>query len=176
MSKFALLVIDVQQALIDFGPFNQNQLVESIQTLLETARQNQVPVIFVRHNEPGSELEPETEPWQIFKEIGPIENEPIIDKFYSSSFHKTQLHSLLQSIGITDLVTVGMQVEYCVDATIKSAFDLGYQVHLPEGGQSTFDNPLFSASDLIHFYTRDIWHGRFGNMVSMEDAKTLLKA
>jgi len=176
MAKFALLVIDVQQALIDFGPYQQDQLVESIQSLLETARQNQVPVIYVRHNEPGSEFEPGADGWQIYHEVAPIENEPIVDKFYNSAFHKTQLHNLLQSMSITDLVLVGMQVEYCVDASIKSAFDLGYRVHLPEGCQSTFDNHLFSASDLIEFYTNDIWHGRFGNTLSLDDAKMLLKA
>lgn len=96
------------------------------------------PVIYVRHNAPGSEFEPGKDEWQIFEAISPLEDEPIIDKFYTSAFHKTQLDSLLKSLDVSGIISVGMQVEYCVDTTIRSAFDLGYQVYLPKDGQSTY--------------------------------------
>ena len=34
---------------------------------------------------------------------------------------------------------VGLQTEFCLDATVESAFDRGYKVYLPHGTNSTFD-------------------------------------
>ena len=45
---------------------------------------------------------------------------------YNSAFKNTNLDAYLKSQGIQDLIIVGMQSEYCIDTSIKVAFELGY--------------------------------------------------
>ena len=62
----------------------------------------------------------------------------------------------------------GMQTEYCVDSTIKAAFELGYAITVPFGCTSTYDNRLFHAPDLITYYERYIWNGNLAQGEPME--------
>ncbi|WP_257616446.1 isochorismatase family protein [Streptococcus parauberis] len=100
--------------------------------------------------------------------MSPQKDEKIIDKTFNSAFKKTDLKEYIDNQAIIQLVIVGMQTEYCIDATVKSAFDLDIPVILPIGLTSTFDNLLMSAQTLIAHYS-DIWQGRFAQLLSLED-------
>lgn len=56
----------------------------------------------------------------------------------SSGFVDTDLHGLLQAAGSTHLVIVGMITNTCVEATARSAVDLGYHVTLVEDAVAAF--------------------------------------
>ncbi len=62
-------------------------------------------------------------------------------------------------------MVAGLQTEYCIDATVKSAFERGFQVLLPKGGITTFDNGGFSAAQINRFYYENIWRGRYGEIL-----------
>lgn len=59
-----------------------------------------------------------------------------------------------------------MQTEYCIDATCKSALERGYQVILPKGGTTTYDNDFLSAEMLCRYYEEKIWNGRFASVLA----------
>jgi nicotinamidase-related amidase len=44
---------------------------------------------------------------------------------------------VLQQLGISKLVIVGMQIEFCVDTTCRRAFSIGYETILVEDAHST---------------------------------------
>lgn len=175
MSKVALMVVDVQTALVNGHPYNEQKVIRNIQSLLSAARENRQEVIYVRHDDgKGTELEYGTDGWQIYAAVAPNKNEKIFEKHYNSAFHKTELKSYLESKGIDTLLLTGMQTEYCIDATLKSAFDGGYTVIVPEETNTTFDNEYLPGDKLYRFYNEKIWNRRFANVIPMEGALKIL--
>ncbi len=171
MKDVALLVVDVQKMLIDSHPYREKELLEEIRTLAGRAREKGVEVIYVRHNEDEEGgLKPNTPAWQVHSAVAPVEGEKIFDKRFSSAFKNTGLDEYLHEKGIKTLVVCGMQTEYCIDATIKSAFDRDYKVYMPAGGSTTFDNRLATGDKLVAFYEKAIWDGRFADVIPLEEA------
>lgn len=168
--NFALLIVDVQTNLILAQPYRKEELICKIQQLLKVGRSHSTDIIYVRHDDgKGSELEKGTLGWQIYSEIAPAADEQIIDKNYNSAFKDTSLQVYLQSRAITDLIIVGLQTEYCIDATIKAAFELGYSIHIPRQMTTTFDNDYLSAHDLIDYFETKIWDKRYASVCSFEE-------
>jgi nicotinamidase-related amidase len=77
--------------------------------------------ILVR-GEPGHDIVPE---------LYPRAGEPVVDKPGKGSFHATDLHQLLQSKGIADLIVCGVTTEVCVHTTVREANDRGYRCVVP---------------------------------------------
>jgi nicotinamidase-related amidase len=170
MSNIVLMVVDVQNALINEQPYNEQKVIENIKKLILTARGNKKEVLYVRHDDgKGTELEQGTDGWQIYNDIAPNDSELIFEKQYNSAFHKTGLREYLQSKEIDTIVLVGLQTEYCIDATLKSAFDYGYKIIIPEETNTTFDNEYLSGDRLYEFYNYKIWNKRFANVLSVDD-------
>jgi nicotinamidase-related amidase len=171
MKDIALLVVDVQQGLIDSHPYRENELLEEIRMLINRARSSGTPVIYVRHNEDDQDgLFLGSPDWQVHPAVAPAEGEMIFDKRYSSAFKNTALDEYLRGKGIKTLMICGMQTEYCIDATIKSAFDRDYKVFMPEGGSTTYDNHLATGDKLVAFYEKSIWDGRFADVLPLDEA------
>lgn len=176
MKNTALLVVDVQNALVKDKPYDIDKVINNIKNLIDTCRENNVEVIYIQHNdEPGGDLEPQSTGWEIYKEIRPDKNEKIINKIYNSAFKETHLKEYLEIKGINTLIITGMQTEYCIDASIKAAFEYGFKLIIPEKANTTFDNGSIPAEELYKFYNYRIWEDRFGKVVSIQDIITKLK-
>ena len=68
-----------------------------------------------------------------------------------------------------------MQTNFCIDATVKSAFERGYDVILPEGTNSTFDNPYMTGKTTYEYYMNEVWPDLFADCVSMDEALELIQ-
>jgi nicotinamidase-related amidase len=176
VKDIALMVVDVQQMLIDSHPYREAELLHEIRVLIDHARANGVEVVYVRHNEDDPKgLLLGSPAWQVHAAIAPESGEKIFDKRYSSAFKDTGLDEYLRGKGIKTLVIAGMQTEYCIDATIKSAFERGYELYMPEGGSTTYNNKLATADRLVSYYEKDIWNHRFADVISLDEALSKLK-
>lgn len=175
MDNIILMVVDVQNALVKAHPYNEQRVIENIKKLILTARDNDKEVIYVRHDDGyGTELEQGSNGWQIYNDIAPNSDELVIEKQYNSAFFKTELREYLISKEIDIIILVGLQTEYCMDATCKSAFDYGYKIIIPEETNTTFDNEYLSADKLYKFYNYKIWNKRFANVLSIDDVIKIL--
>lgn len=175
MSNIVLMVVDMQNALIKKHPYNEQKVIENVNKLILTARGNKKDVLYVRHNDgKGTELEQGTDGWQIYDDIAPNSSEVVVEKEYNSAFHKTGLKEHLESKEIDTIILVGLQTEYCIDATLKSAFDYGYKIIIPKETNTTLDNEYLSGEKLFEFYNYKIWNKRFANVLSMEDVIKVL--
>ncbi|MBY0597583.1 cysteine hydrolase family protein [Bacillus bingmayongensis] len=168
--KKSLLVIDVQEGMYTAGMpvHNGQKLIETLKELIQQCRANHIPVIYVQHNGPkGHPLEKGKPGWSIHSAIASKENEVIIEKETPDSFYKTNLGEVLQNEGIEHVLITGMQTEYCVDTTTRSAFSEGYKVTLIRDAHSTFDSEQLCAEDIIAHHNTVL--GWFAEIIDLKD-------
>jgi len=158
-SDTALVIIDVQMGMFDEDEpvHNGEQLLQTLSGLIDKARQTDVPVVYVQHND--SQFVEGGLSWPIHQSIAPQAGEVVVQKRTPDSFHETILQDELEKMGVKKLVIGGIQTEYCVDTTSRRAYTLGYDVTLVENGHSTWDNRHISAEQVIahHNNTLDGW-------------------
>jgi nicotinamidase-related amidase len=152
----ALLVIDVQNGVVE-GAVERDRVVANINTLVDKARQDGVPVVWVQHNDTG--LQRETESWQIVPELKRDETEPLVEKQYGDSFEDTNLESVLAERGIGRLVIVGAQTDMCIRSTLHGAFARGYDATLVSDAHTTEDLSQWGAPppDQVIAHTNLYW-------------------
>ncbi len=166
----ALVIIDMQTAALEGRPYNEKAVVENIKKLAAACREKRIPVVYIRHDGGiGDELEKGSDGWQIYKEIAPAAQDIIIDKQYNSAFRKTELKEYLNSIGAKDIIICGMQTEYCIDVSVKVAFEYEYNVTIPRKATTTFDSAFAGGKELSEYYEDKIWNGRYAKVVPAED-------
>ena len=157
MSKdTALLVIDVQQGLIDEGAYQADTLLANVNRLTEQARNANVPVIYVQHDagDPRDSLHPSNPGHEIVKSIAPHQGEMVLHKNTASAFESSPIQQKLEAMGIHKLVVTGMQTDECVNATTRSAVQLGYDVTLVSDTHTTWDGG--KAQQIIDDHNRDL--------------------
>lgn len=143
--KQALIIVDVQNDYFTGGKmelWEMEQACLNVQHLLQHFRTGQMPVIFIQHlavKPNASFFIPETFGCEIHESIQPNAKETIIVKHYPNSFRETNLHELLQSHKIHDLVICGAMSHMCIDTTTRAAFDLGYNCTLISDACATRD-------------------------------------
>ncbi len=175
MENAVLLVVDVQTCLIKEHPFNELHVLANIQKLLGAAREHGLEVIYVRHeDEEGGALERGSEGWEIYSDIAPVAGEKIFDKRFNSAFLKTGLKEYLIDKKVDTIILVGLQTEYCIDATCKAAFEHGLRILIPEETNTTFDNEFLSGEKLYEYYNYKIWNHRFAQIIPMEEVIALI--
>lgn len=145
--KTALVVIDMQQSLMDDGPWKADELVANVNGLVDAARTAGAPVIFItdRRVEPDPGLYPG---------LKASDSDLRIEKGYCNSFLETSLDDELKARGIQRLVVAGMQTDYCIDTSCRSAASHGYEVLLAGDAHSTFDHEHLAAEQIVAHHNR----------------------
>jgi nicotinamidase-related amidase len=107
LSESAIVVVDAQREYVDGSlPLHGvGEALQELKKLLDRARRLGVPIFHVVHHAPG---------------------EPIITKNLPSSFVNTNLKELLDQTKRNNLIVAGFMTHMCIDATARSALDLGF--------------------------------------------------
>jgi nicotinamidase-related amidase len=132
----ALLVVDVQNGVVAGTP-RRDDVVANVGNLVEKARQERVPVVWVQHSDDG--LERGSDAWRIVPELTPDDAEPLVEKNYGDSFEATQLEDVLEGLKVGRLVVVGAQTDACIRSTLHGAFARGYDATLVSDAHTTED-------------------------------------
>ncbi|NQP31962.1 cysteine hydrolase [Streptococcus suis] len=164
--KSALLVIDIQNLVVEGKPFAIEERLQLWQDSLALVRQSGIEVIYIRHHD--QELVKDTPDWEIHPLVAPLENEMIFDKTFNSAFKETGLHSYLQKQKINKLIIMGLATNFCVDTTVKVAFEYGYQLAIIKDGTTTGYTGKMDAKDLIDHY-QNIWSWNFAQVDTLEN-------
>src|ERR1700736_2648583 len=138
----ALLVIDVQNGVVK-GAHDRDAVVANVGSLVEKARRERVPVLWVQHSDEG--LARESDDWRIVPEWTPDEAEPLVEKNYGDSFEATTLETVLSDLAVGRLVVVGAQTDACVRSTLHGAFVRGYDATLVSDAHTTEDQTSWGA-------------------------------
>lgn len=155
--KTALLIIDVQKAMFlpEYDLYRGEEVLDTIDRLILKARETGTEVIYIQHTVEGDpEFTRDTQTWEIHDKIKPLPTDTVIQKSTCDSFYKTGLQEALLERGVDKLVIVGMQTEFCVDTTVRSAFSKGYKVVLVQDAHSTFDNGIIQAEQIVRHHNK----------------------
>jgi nicotinamidase-related amidase len=140
-SRQALLVIDVQMGLFErsIPIYKAKEVLENINSLIDKARQADVPVIFIQHGSEGS-LKKGSDAWQLHPEIQPLADEIIIHKHEGNAFAGTSLHDELKKRSVCELLITGLVTHGCVKATSLGSLDKGYKTMLVSDAHSNLSD------------------------------------
>ena len=169
----ALLVVDVQNGVVA-GAHERDAVVANVGSLVDKARREQVPVVWVQHSDEG--LARESEDWRIVPELAPDNAEPIVEKNYGDSFEDTNLETVLSGLDVGRLVLVGAETDACVRSTLHGAFVRGYDATLVSDAHTTEDQSAWGAPPpgqvIAHtnlYWTDQTAPGRTAGTVGTED-------
>ncbi len=129
----ALVLIDIQNDYFPGGSFEVPGSTEAARQagrLLGFFREKKWPLVHIHHLSirPGATFFlPDTPGVEIHESVAPLPGETIIQKVFPNSFRSTTLHETLRQAEVKRIVFAGMMTQMCVDATVRAAFDLGYE-------------------------------------------------
>jgi nicotinamidase-related amidase len=172
-SNTALVVVDVQNNVVA-NAHNRDAVIANINTLIDKARAEQVPVIWVQHAD--DDLAENSDGWKYVPELQRLDDEPLVHKKYGDSFEDTTLETELAQRGVGRVVVTGAQTDACIRATLHGAFVRGYDATLVADAHTTEDLSEYGLppADKVIAHTNMYWKwhtgpGRTASVVDTAD-------
>ncbi|HVC74962.1 MAG TPA: isochorismatase family protein [Candidatus Micrarchaeaceae archaeon] len=152
----ALLVVDVQNGVVGTA-HERDVVVANVRSLVEKARHEHVPVVWVQHNDDG--LAKGSDGWHIVPELVPAASEPLVEKSYGDSFEDTTLENVLSGLGVGRLIVVGAETDACIRSTLHGGLVRGYDATLVSDAHTTGDKTEWGAPPpgLVIAHTNLYW-------------------
>jgi nicotinamidase-related amidase len=148
----ALLVIDFQRAIFELPVpvHDPDGTTERMRALVERARAAGTPIAYFCHiGKDGSLLAMGAPGREIHPAVAPRPEDTVFDKREPDMFLDSPLADWLAARGVTEVVIAGFATEYCVDTTVRSAFSRGLQVVLAAGANTTTENGILAADQIV---------------------------
>jgi len=173
-----LILVDLQN---DYFPGGNMELVgieaaaANARRLLDAYRRTGRAVIHVQHVSvgPGSTFFlPETRGAAIHSTLAPRDDESVVVKNYPNAFRHTALLDILEERGINAVAICGAMSHMCIDATVRAAFDLGFNCTVAEDACATrnltFADRVIRADD-VHASFMAALSGTYATISTIRD-------
>lgn len=121
----ALLLVDIQEFYFPGGfsaLHEPEQAATNAASILAKFREQGAPIIHIQHKTDTQ--------MAIHASVTPVEGEKSFVKTEINSYNGTGLKAYFDSLGIENVVIVGMQTHMCVEAATRASYDFGYSVTL----------------------------------------------
>jgi nicotinamidase-related amidase len=139
---YALILVDVQRNMLvgDTAVDGAAEFTGVLTGLLDAARDAGAAVIHVKNDgRRGDPDEPGAPGWELV--FTPLPGEPVVRKDVPNAFESNPaLADVLRAMGVDTVVVAGLQSEYCVQATAVGALERGFDVVVPAGAHTTYDD------------------------------------
>jgi nicotinamidase-related amidase len=156
------------------GAYRKDQVVGAIRALVERARAEGVPVVWIQHSDEG--LAEGSAAWELVPGLSRAEDEPLVPKHYADAFEETELERVLAGAGAGRIVVTGGQTDECIRSTIHGGLVRGYDVTLVGDAHTTEDLSEWGAPapELVIAHTNLYWSnhrapGRTAEVASAAD-------
>ncbi|MEO0092626.1 MAG: isochorismatase family cysteine hydrolase [candidate division WOR-3 bacterium] len=172
--RAGLLVVDMQNDFLNPKSLayteNAKYIIPNIKKLIETARKNNIPVMYTAHchQDPKIDGGMTAEWWpeirnkqtlvagskgaEIIKELSPLPDEKIVYKHRYSAFYNTDLEIYLRGLDIRDLIVTGIMTGICVESTVRDAFFRDFRVFVVADATAAGEQELHLNSLKIMAY------------------------
>lgn len=178
----ALVIIDMQQGMSgsEAGERNNPDAESNIQILLSAWRRADWPIVHVRHisrepsspfwaGQPGAEFQPE---------LLPITGEHVVEKNVPDAYVHTGLERWLHVRDIRRLIHVGVSTSNSVEATVRTAGNLGFDTFVVSDATFTFAKTDYSgvyrSAEEVHAMSLANLDGEYASVISTPEALNFL--
>jgi nicotinamidase-related amidase len=179
MTSPALLIIDQQKGMQGSPePRNNPQAEQRIGELLAAWRRNDWPVVHLRHisRTPGSPFWPGQVGAEFQEALAPLDHEHVVEKNVPDAFINSSLERWLRVRGIGAVVICGVSTNNSVEATARSAGNLGFETRVVADACFTFDKRDFNgvqrSADEVHAMSLANLQGEYAQVL---DTNSLLQ-
>lgn len=154
--KTALLIVDVQNGVVEHA-HERDRVIANIATLVDKARQQQTPVVWVQHSDES--LPRGSKAWKLVAELERGEGEPLVEKSYGDAFEDTELAAVLSDLSVGSLIVAGAQTDACIRCTLHGALVRGFDAMLVSDAHTTEDHTQWGAPppDSVIAHTNLYW-------------------
>lgn len=173
----ALIVIDMQQGMREpkLGPRNNPEAETRIAALLAHWRAAGWPLVHVRHisREPDSVFAPGQSGALFQTALAPLPGEQVLEKNVPDAFTHSGLERWLRVRGIQRLVLVGVASENSVEASARSAGNLGFAAWVAYDACFTFAKADFAgrprSAEEVHDMAMANLHGEYATVLHSDE-------
>ncbi len=130
--KPGLILVDIQNDYFENGKMTLVGMDEAAQKagrILEVFRKERLPLVHIQHisiHPSATFFLPDTLGMEIHESVAPMPDERVFSKHFPNSFRETALLEYLRESGVEDVLICGAMTHMCIDATVRAAFDLGF--------------------------------------------------
>ena len=174
----ALLIIDMQKGMStpQAGNRNNPHAEECIAGLLDAWREADAPIVHVRHisRTPGSVFWPGQAGVEFQEKLQPLAAEYVMEKNIPCAFTNSGLERWLRTREITALVIVGVSTNNSVEATARTAGNLGFRTMVVSDATFAFDRRDYQGcprtAGEVHAMSLANLDGEYAQIVTTEQA------
>jgi nicotinamidase-related amidase len=177
-----LLIIDMQVGMSwpRSGKRNNPQAEANIARLLDHWRRAGATVVHVRHisRTPGSPFWPGQPGAEFQPALLPLDDEHVVEKNVPDAFTHSGLERWLHARGHRALVIAGVSTNNSVEATARSAGNLGFQAHVVADACFAFEltdlRGVHHAAEEVHQMALANLQGEYATVIDVQAAQALL--
>jgi nicotinamidase-related amidase len=183
----ALLIVDAQVGVDDLGHWggptgrrNNPDAEKHLQRLVEQWRAASHPLAFTLHDswEQESPLKRSLPTGASKPGLEPRRDEIVVVKHVNGAFFGTDLAIQLRRAGVRRLVVGGFFTNFCVETTVRTAGNVGFDTYLCHDACATTNrigpDGVDHDPDVVHQLAVATMHGEFCTAVTTDDALDLL--
>jgi nicotinamidase-related amidase len=171
-----LVIIDMQKGMANSsaGPRNNPNAERNVAALLSAWREAGGTVVHVRHmsRTPGSPFWPGQPGVEFQDQLAPLPSEHVVEKNVPDALVNTGLEKWLRVRGITQLVIVGVSTNNSVEATARTAGNLGLQTQVVADATFAFDRVDYygtkRSADEVHAMALANLDGEYASITTTE--------
>lgn len=176
-SPVALIIIDMQRGMLpeNTGPRNNPAAEDNIARLLSIWRERDLPIVHVRHvsRQASGSFWAGSENCEFQPRFEPLPHEHRLEKNVNDAFANSGLERWLRVRDISRLVVTGVSTNNSVEATVRAAFCLGFEVTLPGDACYTYDKVdilgVARPAEDWHVMALSNMQGEYATVTSTED-------
>jgi nicotinamidase-related amidase len=176
-----LLIIDMQVGMTwaRSGVRNNPQAEANIARLLHAWRAASETIVHVRHisRTPGSPFWPGQPGVEFQPTLAPRDGEHVVEKNVPDAFTHSGLERWLHARGHRALVIAGVSTNNSVEATARSAGNLGFATHVVADACFAFEltdlRGVHHAAEEVHQMALANLHGEYADVIDTEAALSL---
>ncbi|UOO81858.1 isochorismatase family protein [Uruburuella testudinis] len=168
------LIVDVQNGVVD-GVYRRDEVVANIVRLVDVARSQRLPVIWVQHDDDN--LLRGSHDWEYVPELAALPAEPVVHKHYGDAFEGTALETILAARSVGHVLVAGAETDACIRSTLHGAFVRGYDVTLVADAHTAGDKIQWGAPpvEAVIAHTNRYWRfqraqGKQGAVLAASEA------
>jgi nicotinamidase-related amidase len=179
----ALIIIDMQKGMRNpaVGRRNNPQAESNISEMLRKWRKAGMTVVHVCHisRTIGSPFWPGQPGAEFQEELKPLDSEHVVEKHVPDAFVHSGLERWLRVRDIHALIVVGVSTNNSVEATVRSAGNLGFQTRVVADAVFAFDKIDYSGvlrpAEEVHAMSLANLEGEYAQVVTTVEALGLLQ-